>query len=88
TLLTATNGEGEIETHVSDTGTGVSDSIGAELFSPFMTTKDRGMGVGLAISRSIVESHHGRIWAEPRPGGGAKFCLSLPLVQEEEAETG
>ncbi|HYA81021.1 MAG TPA: ATP-binding protein, partial [Methylocystis sp.] len=69
TLLTATNGEGEIETHVSDTGTGVSDSIGAELFSPFMTTKDRGMGVGLAISRSIVESHHGRIWAEPRPGG-------------------
>ncbi|HXY59700.1 MAG TPA: ATP-binding protein [Methylocystis sp.] len=86
-LSTATNGEGEIETEVSDTGPGVSPSIGAELFSPFMTTKELGMGVGLAISRSIVEAHHGRIWAEPRPGGGARFCFSLPLV-EEEAEAG
>ncbi|MCK5910545.1 MAG: PAS domain-containing sensor histidine kinase, partial [Caulobacter sp.] len=56
------------------------------LFQPFMTTKPQGMGVGLSISRSIIEAHGGRIWAEANPAGGARFCFTLPPAPET-AET-
>jgi two-component system sensor kinase FixL len=68
---------------VADTGPGVSPDIAAQLFQPFMTTKASGMGIGLSISRSIVEAHGGRIWAEPSPGGGAVFQFTLPLRPKE-----
>ena len=59
----------------------MAEHIRDHLFAPFMTTKATGMGVGLAISRSIIEAHQGKIWVEPRPSGGGKFCFTLPLAE-------
>ncbi len=73
---------------VADTGPGVSPEIEAGLFQPFVTSKAEGMGVGLSISRTIVESHGGRIWVEPTPGGGATFRFSLRTIETEEAAHG
>ncbi|WP_241557322.1 sensor histidine kinase [Croceibacterium ferulae] len=69
---------------VSDTGPGISPDIAAQLFQPFITTKRTGMGVGLSISRTIVEAHGGRIRAEAQPGGGALFAFTVPRVTQEE----
>jgi len=66
-----------IEVAVADTGCGISPEIAAKLFQPFVTTKQHGMGVGLSISRTIIEAHGGRLWAEPNPGGGTIFRLTL-----------
>ena len=77
---------GTIRTEVADTGHGLSDAATAELFMPFASTKSNGLGVGLSISRSIIEAHHGGIWAEQNPGGGAKFCFTLPLARVERDE--
>ena len=57
----------------------------AQLFQPFVTTKRQGMGVGLSISRTIIEAHGGSIAARPNPGGGTIFRFSLPVVNKEEA---
>ena len=73
---------------VADTGPGVSPEIAAQLFQPFVTTKRTGMGVGLSISRTIVEAHGGRIWLEPNPGGGAIFRFTLQAVGKDEASDG
>lgn len=73
---------------VADTGPGVSPEIEAQLFQPFITTKAEGMGVGLSISRTIVESHGGRIWAEPTAGGGATFRFSLRTLEIEDPAHG
>lgn len=73
---------------VADTGSGLSDEVRDQLFQPFVTTKRNGMGVGLSISRTIVEAHGGRIWAENNPGGGTRFCFTLPAIDEEELHGG
>jgi len=70
---------------VSDTGSGISPEIDHQLFTPFVTTKRHGMGVGLSISRTIIEAHGGRIWAEPNPKGGAVFRFTLRAVGDEAA---
>ena len=62
---------------VADTGPGLSRKSPARLFQPFMTTKPQGMGVGLSISRTIVEAHGGRIWVETNADGGATFRFTL-----------
>ena len=73
-----------VEVWVSDTGHGISDEAAEQLFQPFMTTKRHGMGIGLSISRTIIEAHGGRIWVEPNPGGGAVFRFTLRGVRAEE----
>jgi len=65
---------------VQDTGVGIEPSNVERLFDAFYTTKHDGMGVGLSVSRSIVERHHGRLWAEPNDGPGATFSFSIPWV--------
>ena len=72
------------EISVADTGTGISPEIAAQLFQPFVTTKRQGMGVGLSISRTIVEAHAGSIAPRTNPGGGTVFSFTLPAVAKEE----
>jgi two-component system, LuxR family, sensor kinase FixL len=69
---------------VADTGHGIAPDVGAQLFQPFVTTKRHGMGVGLSISRTIVEAHGGQIGVEPNPIGGTVFCFTLRAVTNEE----
>ena len=69
---------GGVEIEVSDTGHGIAADALPRLFDPFFTTKHDGIGLGLPISRSIVEAHSGRIWAEARTEGGATFRFTLP----------
>jgi signal transduction histidine kinase len=70
---------GAVAITVEDTGPGLPDPAASRLFEPFVTTKPLGMGLGLAISRSIVEAHGGQLAAAARPGGGTVFRLVLPL---------
>ncbi len=79
---------GLIEISVADTGAGIAPEIGAQLFQPFVTTKRQGMGVGLSISRTIIEAHGGSISARPNTGGGTVFSFTLPAVSKEEAGDG
>jgi two-component system sensor kinase FixL len=67
---------------VADTGAGITPEVAERLFQPFNTSKAAGMGVGLSICRTIVESHGGRIWAEPNPGGGTIFHFTMPAAKE------
>ncbi len=70
-----------IRVDVTDTGPGLPEEISGRLFEQFTTTKPHGLGVGLSISRSIIEAHKGRIWAEPNPGGGTIFSFVLPVAE-------
>ena len=72
-----------VEVSVSDTGSGFQDDVKANLFQTFFTTKETGMGVGLSISRSIIEAHGGRMWAESNASGGATFRFTLPATSGE-----
>jgi two-component system sensor kinase FixL len=72
------------EISVSDTGPGISPDVADQLFQPFVTTKKQGMGVGLSISRTIIEAHGGRIWVESNEDGGAVFRFTLPIARLEE----
>jgi len=80
--------EKTVEVSVADTGQGIAPEIAAQLFQPFKTTKPHGMGVGLSISRTIVEAHRGRLWVEPNPGGGTIFRLTLKTGTSEDAGDG
>jgi PAS domain S-box-containing protein len=71
--------ENEIIVRIEDSGTGLNPELFEKIFDPFFTTKPQGIGMGLSISRSIVESHEGRLWASPRPSGGTIFQFTLPV---------
>lgn len=75
---------GLVEISVSDTGTGIESDVLKRLFQPFVTTKKHGMGVGLSICRTIVESHGGKIWIESELGKGTTFRFTLRVVSQEE----
>ena len=75
------NLDGEIEVRVCDRGKGLTPAEGEQLFSPFYTTKSDGLGIGLAICRSIIEYHEGRLFFEPREGGGSVFGFTLPRAE-------
>jgi signal transduction histidine kinase len=70
------------EIRVGDTGPGIAASDLQNVFDPFFTTKPQGMGMGLAIVRTIIEAHHGQIVAENRPSGGALFTVTLPIARD------
>ncbi|MGY3614361.1 sensor protein FixL [Bradyrhizobium sp. USDA 10063] len=80
--------EDMIEVSVFDTGHGFPDDVEKNLFQTFFTTKETGMGVGLSISRSIIEAHGGRMWAESNHAGGATFRFTLPAVPNESLTDG
>lgn len=80
---TALQDGNEIEIAVRDTGVGIDRELAERMFDPFVTTKSGGLGMGLAISHSIVQAHGGRLWATPNGDCGTTFRLRLPLVPEE-----
>ncbi len=73
-----------VQVSVRDTGSGLAPEVLKNLFKPFTTTKQSGMGVGLSISRTIVEAHGGKIWAESVPGEGTTFHFTLRTIDKED----
>jgi signal transduction histidine kinase len=67
---------------IKDTGVGFGQEAPDRLFQAFYTTKNDGMGIGLSVSRSIIEAHHGRLWATVNNGPGVTFSFSIPLKSE------
>ncbi len=74
---------GGVSVAVSDTGIGIPAALMQRVFAPFFTTKTSGLGMGLSISRTIVESHGGRLWAEPNAGAGMTFSFTLPAERAD-----
>jgi two-component system CheB/CheR fusion protein len=83
-LQARTNDEGWIEIGVADAGPGVPPEAMKKIFDPFFTTKSSGMGIGLSISRTIIEAHKGRLWAENNPERGATFWFAMPAIDEPD----
>jgi signal transduction histidine kinase len=75
----------EIVVSVTDSGMGLPSQQAEQIFNAFFTTKPHGTGMGLRISRSIIESHGGRLWAANNSPRGASFCFTLPTKSESEA---
>jgi signal transduction histidine kinase len=78
-IQTGPDGNGMVKVAVSDSGPGIPVESLPKLFDPFFTTKAEGMGMGLSIARTIVEAHHGEIWAENNSGSGATFYFTVPV---------
>jgi two-component system, LuxR family, sensor kinase FixL len=73
--------DGAVQVSFSDCGAGFTAEQYARLFEPFHTTKPRGLGLGLSISRAIISAHHGRLWGTSTPGTGATFHIVLPALR-------
>jgi signal transduction histidine kinase len=81
-VRTELDSDGGARLEVIDAGTGLDPVTVEKLFKAFHTTKANGMGIGLSICRSIIESHKGRLWAAPNDGPGATFGFSIPVAIE------
>jgi signal transduction histidine kinase len=81
-IRTERDDDDHVRLTVQDSGVGLDPQSADRLFEAFYTTKSGGMGIGLSVSRSIIESHHGRLWAEPNDGPGATFAFSIPRQSE------
>jgi signal transduction histidine kinase len=81
-LIRTARVNGNVEVRVRDTGVGIAADQLEHVFNAFVTSKAAGTGMGLAIGRTIVESHDGRIWAEANAGRGATFCFTLPVATD------
>lgn len=77
-----------VRVSTTDTGTGVTPELHKQLFQPFITTKPQGMGVGLSISKTIIEAHGGSIWIEPNPSGGTIVHFTIRRASEEDLSNG
>jgi signal transduction histidine kinase len=88
-IRTLRDPEGAVRLTVQDTGVGLSAESRNNLFDLFYTTKPEGMGIGLSVSRSIIESFHGQLWCEPSTGQGTTFAVSVAMSRMpfEDAET-
>lgn len=86
TIATKPADDKMLEVRISDTGSGIDEEIMARLFQPFVTDKATGMGVGLSISRTIIEAHGGRIWAEANAEGGSDFRFTLRSAMKEQID--
>jgi C4-dicarboxylate-specific signal transduction histidine kinase len=78
--------EGRVRVALRDYGHGIPENALADIFRPFFTTKNHGLGMGLSISRSMVEAHGGKLWAENAPDGGAVFWIDMPMGEGEIGE--
>ena len=78
----------QVQVTMEDSGVGLDPNTMQKIFEPFYTTKPTGMGMGLSISRSILQSHGGRLWATANNGPGTTFCFTLPKYHEEESHAG
>jgi signal transduction histidine kinase len=77
-----------VQLTVHDSGSGIAENDLDRVFEPFFSTKPEGLGMGLSISRSIVQAHGGRIWAENSDSGGAAFYCVLPAAQKTMSAAG
>jgi two-component system, LuxR family, sensor kinase FixL len=84
TIATERERDGMAAVKITDTGSGIAPEIASQLFQPFVTSKPQGLGVGLSISRTIVESHGGLISVEPNPRGGTIFRFTVRAVSQED----
>jgi signal transduction histidine kinase len=84
-LRTEQHDSNPVIVRVLDSGVGIDSDDMSRLFEAFYTTKAKGIGMGLTISRSIIEAHGGRLWAEHNDGPGSTFCFTLPIGKESEA---
>ena len=86
-VLGTSAGSEQVEIFVRDTGPGLTPEVRLRVFEPFFSTKTQGLGMGLAIVRSIVERHRGRVYADNEDGGGAVFRVQLPVADRAESST-
>ena len=75
--------KGSVKVSVRDSGSGIKEEVKDTLFKPFVTSRESGFGIGLAVCRSIIENHNGEIWAENLLGGGAEFSFTLKIITDE-----
>jgi signal transduction histidine kinase len=82
-VKTSRDGQNRVLLSVKDTGTGFDPQIADKLFEGFFTSKSDGMGIGLSVSRSIIEAHQGRLWGALNDGPGATFAFSIPMETDD-----
>ena len=87
TIRTGSEASERVWLSVSDEGSGFPPDQSEKLFEAFYTTKKRGMGIGLSVSKSIIESHHGQLWAMRNDGRGATFCFSIPFATQTSSRS-